>query len=177
MSEVIKLKESLERYKLSERDLEEIKDSHYFINSYIPTRFESINESNKNMYPERYNAGVEKREKARASQGRHYWVSSLRLSSGTSLQRNQRPAEVVVLLDKDEVFSLYLLKRSGEVSTKKVPLRDNAGNDLHICETKLQAQYKYNQDIVEAMECIDSQIREKEEARDNLANLKQTLDF
>lgn len=108
-------------------------------------------------------------------EGMYFWVSGVHLSGGNQLQRNQLPTEVVVVIEDNGQPALYTLTKQGK-SSKKVSLRDNAGNGLNICETRRQAQYMYNKDLEAAVLTMNSRIRELQAVKDRLFTLELELD-
>lgn len=151
------LKTTLEGIKLPEQDLAEIMDANQFRSKYL--------------------YGNDKEENIKKIEGKHFWLSGVRISSGNSLKRNQLPIHVVATINRHGGISFYPISNSGDLMlNKEVKLYDNAGNGLHVCETKLQAQYMYNKDLEKQMQILDSRIREVNSIKERFITLEQELD-
>lgn len=107
--------------------------------------------------------------------GTYFWLTGIRMSNGNAIQRNQRPVEVILVNQLDRV-TFHPISKSGRPLKKRIELYDNAGNGLYICETKLQAQYMYNKDLIKAVADMNYRIKEIESVKDRLVSLEQNLD-
>lgn len=154
MSKEYKLKMELERIELSEAELSEVQD---------PYRFQA-----------KYFKDVNREEERKKIDGKYFWLSGVRMSNGNAIQRNQPPIEVIFVNQQGQE-GFRAISKTRDPLSKKVKLYDNAGNGLHICETKLQAQYMYNQDLINEIEMMNQRIKEIEYVKDRLVNLEQDL--
>lgn len=151
---------STSKYTLSDRDLQEIQNPNDFQSKYI------------------YRYGRVKQDvidRGKEIEGRRFWVSGLRGNSGNSVQRNQVPIEIVIFINSEGFIEFRTLRLDGTPASKKVNLFDNAGNGLHICETKIQAQYMYNKDLDGLMTHMDLKIREIECVKERLASFELNI--
>lgn len=156
MAEKYKLKMTLEGIELREHELAGIQNprdfkTKYFLNQNRATECKKID-------------------------GKYFWLSGVRMSSAYSLKRNQPPIEVIFIYNNGKA-NFHMLSKSGEPLQKTINLYDREGNGLHVCETKLQAQYMYNQDLIEQLQIMDSRIRGIEAVKDKLVGLEQKLTF